>query len=312
MTDTYKVKDFIETQEGLLFAVVAESLEADKVLCFLRYVLSKQGWKKVNTLAANQYLNTYHPQYLFFSAERDAHLHAVAPDAIIKHYAPQTRLQQLLAEVAPDQVIVDLQELCRLLAGEGVVLPHLGITGSLLPGVYNPESDIDIVCYDRAVFHHIRQRLKHHLAAQQCHNLQAQDWLASYERRDCDLSLADYIWHEQRKFNKGMINQRKFDLSLVIPGTESKLHHYHKLGAIQLQTLVTDDHFGFDYPAQFSLQHAEIQTLVSYTATYTGQAITGEQVLISGQLEADEAGRKRIVVGSNREAKGEYIKVIRA
>jgi predicted nucleotidyltransferase len=309
--DIFSVKDFIETQEGLLFAVVAESLEAGKVLCFLRYVLSNEGWKKVNTLAANHHLTTYHPHYLFYSSQRDTYLHAVAPHDVIKHYAPKTILQQLLNEPAPDEVIADLQQLCVLLAGEGRVMTKLGITGSLLPGVYNPSSDIDLVCYDRALFHQLRQRLQNQLQAGQCHSLQAEDWLASYQRRDCDLSLQDYIWHEQRKFNKGMINQRKFDLSLVIPAAENKLHRYHKLGALELQTVVSDDTFSFDYPAQFSLQHVEIDTLVSYTATYTGQAITGEHVLISGQVEADEAGRKRIVVGSSREAKGEYIKVIR-
>jgi len=33
---------------------------------------------------------------------------------------------------------------------------------------------------------------------------------------------------------------------------------------------------------------------------------------IAGMLEEDEYGNQRIVVGSSREAQGEYIKVIRA
>jgi len=39
-------KDFIETAEGLIFAVVEQGLEGGKALCFLRYVLTPSGWKK--------------------------------------------------------------------------------------------------------------------------------------------------------------------------------------------------------------------------------------------------------------------------
>ena len=34
--ETYLPRDFVETAEGLLFAVVAHGLEAGRVLCFLR------------------------------------------------------------------------------------------------------------------------------------------------------------------------------------------------------------------------------------------------------------------------------------
>jgi predicted nucleotidyltransferase len=50
--------------------------------------------------------------------------------------------------------------------------------------------------------------------------------------------------------------------------------------------------------------------VVCFTATYNGQAFNAEQVAIAGQLEQDQFGVKRVVVGSNREALGEYIKVI--
>ena len=57
-------KDFIETTEGLLFAVVASGLEAGKVRCFLRYVRSENGrWRKVQTAEANDLLMRHHFDY---------------------------------------------------------------------------------------------------------------------------------------------------------------------------------------------------------------------------------------------------------
>ena len=74
---------------------------------------------------------------------------------------------------------------------------------------------------------------------------------------------------------------------------------------------MVDDTRGFDYPAEFKIDHPQITAVVSFTATYTGQAVNGETVAVSGVLEQSEQGVKRIVVGSSREAQGEYIKVIR-
>ena len=49
-------KDFIETAEGLRFAVVVNGIEQDKVLCFLRYMHTSEGWLKVDTEQANELL----------------------------------------------------------------------------------------------------------------------------------------------------------------------------------------------------------------------------------------------------------------
>jgi hypothetical protein len=77
-----------------------------------------------------------------------------------------------------------------------------------------------------------------------------------------------------------------------------------------LQCKVIDDAHAFDYPAEFKIDHPQISSIVSFTATYTGQAVTGEMIEVAGVLEQSEHGVKRIVVGSSREALGEYIKVI--
>jgi hypothetical protein len=67
----------------------------------------------------------------------------------------------------------------------------------------------------------------------------------------------------------------------------------------------------FDYPANFQIVHPHIQTVVCFSATYNGQAQTGEWIEVAGQLEQAYDGQQRIVVGSSREARGEYIKVLR-
>jgi len=47
----FYAKDFIETAEGLVFAVVASGIEQGKVLCFLRYVRKSTGLEKALRLS---------------------------------------------------------------------------------------------------------------------------------------------------------------------------------------------------------------------------------------------------------------------
>jgi len=305
-------KDFIETIEGLIFAVVAQGTEQGKALCFLRYVKDDTGWKKVTTEPANAFLKQYHPDYLHYSPILDTHLHAVAINRIVKHHQPKQRLQQIMQENKQDAIERDLFQLCDLLRQRGLDLTQIGITGSLLVGVQKQSSDIDLVCYGRTVFQQCRAITRKLIEQEQLQELNDNDWQQSFDRRSCELSFADYVWHERRKFNKAVINRRKFDLNFIDELKCSEMTRYQKCGAIKLQCIVIDDTHAFDYPAEFKIDHEQFGAIVSFTATYTGQAIKGETVEVSGVVEQTQHGVKRIVVGSSREAHGEYIKVIRA
>jgi len=304
-------KDFIETSEGLVFAVVSSSLEQDQVLCFLRYIKIDSVWNKLTTEPANAYLKLHHPNYLHYSPVLDAQLHAVPLTSIVKHHQPKQRLQNLIQSKQYDAIENDLIQLCEFLRQGGLDLAQTGITGSLLIGVQQTSSDIDLVCYSRATFHQCRAIVRDLIAEQHLHELEDQDWQASYQRRSCDLSYSDYTWHERRKYNKAIINGRKFDLNFIDDTLNPDLTSYQKGEAITLECIITDDTQGFDYPAEFKIAHDHIDAIVCFTATYTGQAFKGETVQVSGIVEQNQHGINRIVVGSSREAQGEYIKVIR-
>jgi predicted nucleotidyltransferase len=309
--NSFLAKDFIETPEGLLFAVVASGIEDGRVLCFLRYLLDNGYWRKVDSDTANQHLHLYHPDYLYDSPVLDATLHGVELHRIVRHYQPRQILQQLLIVEPADAVIADLQQLCRLLSEHQLPMDKAGVTGSLLVGMQKHASDIDLVFYDREIFHRARVIVQDLIAHNRLQALNDEDWLEAYQRRACDFPLDEYIWHEQRKYNKAMINQRKFDLSLVVPVAESIGSGGRKLGMSTIEAKVTDDDLGFDYPARFAIDHAEIAEVICFTATYSGQAQRGERVAVAGQVEVDACGCRRIVVGSSREAIGEYIRVLR-
>ena len=306
-------KDFIETIEGLVFAVVENGLEQGKVLCFLRYIKAGDQWKKVNTTEANQFLADQYPHYLYYSTVKQAHCHAVVLEQVFKHHKAKDRVKQLLMSEDNDLIESDCAKLCLLFQKQGLNLDFMGVTGSILISAQGKNSDIDLVFYSRETFNQARDITRKLILQGECSEMSSADWLESYDRRQCDLSYQEYIRHEKRKFNKAIFQQRKFDLSFVDgfgSGQNDKLVSYTKIETIITQVQIIDDTLSFDYPAEFSISHPEIDSIVCYTATYTGQAKTGEWVEVAGWIEQSTEGCKRIVVGSNREACGEYIKVI--
>lgn len=260
---------------------------------------------------ANAFLKQHYPEYLHYSSFLDAQLHAVAIGSIVKHHQPKRQLQLLMLKNQKDIIEDDFFQLCVLFTEQGLNLTQIGITGSLLVGLQKQSSDIDLVCYERAVFHQCRAITQELIKLGKLQELSNKDWHESYRRRSCELSFAEYVWHERRKANKAVINGRKFDLNFIDASFRSQAINYQKIGAMTLQCKVIDDARAFDYPAEFKIDHEQFDTVVCFTATYTGQAIKGEIVEVSGIIEQTMQGLKRIVVGSTREAQGQYIKVIR-
>ncbi|MGR9087051.1 MAG: hypothetical protein ACU841_08260 [Gammaproteobacteria bacterium] len=308
----FSPKDFIETEEGLLFAVVASHSERSKVLCFLRYVNHQGKWRKLATEEANVFLHRHFPSYLHYSPLLDARMHAVPTARIVRHHCPRQRFRSIMQSDRPDAVERDLFHLGNLFRRHGLDLQRLGVTGSLLVGVQNEHSDIDLVCYDRSAFHQCRTAVRELIALKRLRPLSDDDWQTSYRRRDCSIGYDEYVWHERRKYNKAMVNGRKFDLNLVEPGGSTQAEVHHKMGPVTVTCRILDDRHAFDYPAVFRIEHESIDSVVCFTATYIGQAFAGELVEVSGMLEQTSRGSRQIVVGSSREATGEHIRVINA
>lgn len=311
----YFPKDFIETAEGLIFAVVISGPQASgKVGCFLRYIRVDAGWRKVATDEANQILTAKYPHYLYHSARLDADFHAVSPDLIVRHHQPEQRLTVVLSDLSiDDDIITKLRRLIPILVRHGADCNALGLTGSMLIGQQKAESDIDLVVYGRDEFVQVRSSIRAALEFGELSPLDDALMKANYIRRAGSLNYDDFAWHENRKLNKAVIDGTKFDIGMVcLDENDDSSKQYQKQGHVTLETTVIDDRYAFDFPARYKISDETISEVLVYTQTYVGQAFVGEQVEISGAIEADnETGECRLIVGSTREAIGEYIKVCR-
>lgn len=308
----YLPRDFVETPEGLLFAVVDRSTDKETIPCFLRYCRSTDGsCRKLGTGPANDLLRREHPRYLFRCEKRDAALHGVSFQDVARHLRPRDRLQTLLdPRYRADSFEARTARLLRALMSEGVGLYSLGVTGSVLVGSYRSGSDIDLVLYDAAAFNRAREAVSRLTGRGVLTVMDDAAWRDAYARRGCALNYEEFRWHEERKRNKSVFEGTKFDISLVDEQSEDSLRAWRKLGAVRVLTRVTSDERAFDYPARLQVDHEQIGEVVAFTATYSGQARVGERIDVYGLLEQAADGTRRIVVGTDREARGQYIKVV--
>jgi hypothetical protein len=314
-------RDFVETTEGLLFAVVEAGMEAGRVLGFLRYRRIGDSLQKFDTATANAFLADAHPALLYHSSRHDAAVHGIPLEQIALHYRPA---QSLARWIAPEHTMNDcppsttasgvwrerLVRLAQIISGGPAIPNWLGVTGSLLVGAQQEGSDIDLVCYGRRQFALARERLMQAQTTGILQPLPEELWRDAYQRRGCSLSWAEYLWHERRKGNKFAWDGVKVDVSLIDAPPSVARRGGTKVKRAVVQCRVSDDTYAFDYPACYEVEGGELSHIVCYTPTYFGQARAGEWIEAAGWLEQDAEGDQRLLVGTSREADGEYIRVL--
>ncbi|HJK51311.1 MAG TPA: DNA polymerase subunit beta, partial [Methanocorpusculum sp.] len=184
-----------------------------------------------------------------------------------------------------------------------------GCTGSLLAGLENDNSDIDMVVYGSAWFT-ARQQLMDAVAKGKIPAMSEEMWQKVYRKRVPDISFDDFVLHESRKFNRGEFEGTYFDL-LYSRGYDN-LHSVppitlgEKTGKMTIEATVTDASLAFDSPGIYRVDHEEIDLVLSFTHTYCGQCFTGEVLEACGVVE-EHGDQTWLIVGTTREAHGEYI-----
>jgi len=123
-----------------------------------------------------------------------------------------------------------------------------------------------------------------------------------------EISFDEFLAHEMRKGNRGMIGERYFDLLYVNDKLEAPFYDRGEvLGRYKIEAVVTDASGSFDSPSVFKVDHDEVDEVLSFTHTYAGQVLEGEVMEARGVLEEVD-GVRRLIVGTTREARDEWIR----
>jgi len=295
-----RLRDFIEDTEGRLYAVSTYD-NRERVGCILRYVPDPAGtrqnmdgirFRKLEFEEAFNYIRREKPEY-----------------ADIIQRVPYQDIRRMLKPEDEIGAIIKRNPLVQRLAGIfDLPLRTYGCTGSLLCGLENEQSDIDFVVYGKTFFH-ARELLRYAIDHGKIQPISDGMWDYIYRKRNPEIPSDEFILHEKRKWNRGQIDSVYFDILYTRSYTALNPFSCTKgraCGKKIIEATVTDASLSFDSPAVYQVDHEEITRVLSFSHTYSGQALTGERIKAQGVCEEHD-GEHWLIIGTTRDARGEYI-----
>jgi predicted nucleotidyltransferase len=257
-------------------------------------------------------LKKWGPAYLQDDPRVGGLLPVVPWSEVQRYYAPEERLREILAN--PRDA---LEEMVRrltleLVSAAGIPQDALGITGSVLAGVHDPEtSDIDLLVTGRES----TQKLKAAMSTGRIRHVGpvSEPRVASWIRSlilDYPLTIQE-AWHfVDRRWNCRSFEGRFFSVFPVRSDEESLRlsvgRAARSLGTARVRAVIAQTDEGlFFLPAVYALERVtvvegpdvEIREVVSYDGLYVDAFDEGMAVEIRGELEALRGDGARLVVG---------------
>ncbi len=302
-----RIRDFVITKQDWIFSVVSYDLGEGELKCLLRYIPDKRGervsergrYRKLSFYESYEFLRKHCPEYV-------KGVHAVPKGDIKEILRPEEWLPLIAEHEEKARTIFEL-------LGKHAPKERIGITGSFLCGLNGEKSDLDFVIYGLKNFNLVRAVIEDALEGGLLTEIKEGVWKQIYEKRNPELSYEDFVAHERRKRNRGAIGNSYFDILYVRDREEIKqldMRNYkrgERAGYGKITAEVKDASFSFDSPAIYELDQPEINKVLSFTHTYAGQALEGEKIEARGVIERTKY-ETRLVVGTTREAKGEWIR----
>jgi predicted nucleotidyltransferase len=313
--------DYLRTAEGLFFAVKGGVHPDDMVVAYLRYIPDPSGdrlhggvrYRRVSDIEeTTRYLEVNHPRYLNHVDRLNAILQTVPHSQISAVYKPRERLREILEGPATrlEKTLARFVE--TLSSMSGVSTGSFGVSGSLLIGLVNEGSDVDINVYGsdegRSVYEALGKLRR------------SVGWVSPYDdetvkgvlfSRWGDLGLLKELAEvEKRKVLHGLVLGTDYFVRLL--RDEASLPS-KPMGSVTLKARVSDSSGSIYTPCTYMIDEVEVLSepvpgevseLMSYRGKFTEQARSGDRVKVRGALEevqGPDGTRFRVVLGGRED-----------
>lgn len=307
--------DYIETVDGLFFAVKGLHHPADSVIATLRYVPDQGGerlrdgvrYRRVYDLEeTTRMLEAEHPGYLNRVEGLGLVLQTVPLDKIGRVYKPVERLAGIMEEPRDEPETTVARFVEALSEASGVPEACFGVSGSLLIGLQRPESDVDLNVYGssegRRVYEALR-RLREEVGWVKPYDDSAVQPVLEARWGGAGIGLEKLRGVEKAKVLHGLVHGRDYFMRLIRDYEEDDASR--PLGVVTVRARVTDAEGSIYTPCLYRVEGAEAQghavtELLSYRGKFTEMAEESEAVEARGTLEAAVRGgerRHRMVLG---------------
>lgn len=316
----YNEGDYIQTTDGLFFAVKGSIHPEDLIIGILRYLHDPNGdresvgvkYRRVYDIdSTTEHLRENHPEYVNYIPRIGIVLQSVPASNIARYYEPRERLNAILSNPVSEieRVLADFVN--ALSEKSGASTASFGVSGSLLIGLQTEGSDIDINVYGQAESRRVYGSLvKLRETLDWVRPLEGELFDAVLKSRWGDTGLTPDLFSgiESSKVLHGTVRGREYFVRLLIPDDESVSEPIKR---VTIRARVTDASKSVFNPciygvAQVSGSEGQVTELKSYRGKFTEQAQEGDLVEARGTLEkvqGEDGVYYRLMLGD----KGDYL-----
>jgi len=302
-----------------------------KVIAYPKYVLDPKGermdarrrrYRKLFTQEEQlRYLREYYNEYLVYDPYIGEEVPEIPLDSFNEVYDPLKRAKELLASSKPGierdatDMILDLSS--------GFDNDEIGISGSLLVGLHNESSDIDLVVYGedkgRKVYEILKERLKEEKDYKRYSKGNAE---ALYKRRreETPISWDEFLKQERRRILEGYYRNREYSIRLVRQSNSYGSKIVRKLGEATLVLEVMDSRESIFTPCRYAVRSLKVvrgpetgrkvELIYSLRERFTEIASEGDVIEARGEVEVwtYKTGDEVTLLYLGR--KGDYMKLL--
>jgi len=331
----FREGDFLETRDNLIFDVKGLLHPHNRVIAFLRYYPSEDGerkregvrYRKVYSLDERfSVLKDKFPSYVYFDKVYDSIMQGVPVNDVARLYQPTEKLTEMSSNRATlDKFERDSLEFCEILSGcASVNINRLGLSGSILVGLHNLKSDIDIIVYGSesclAVYGALNNLYSNADSSVRPYNDAELKKLFSFRSADTVTRWESFLRTERRKRLQGKFKNYEYFLRFIKDWKELKLNYgdltYRSLGKVTIKAEVADDSEALFTPCIYKIKNAEIveeqearELIIDEIASFRGRfcevARNEEPISARGKLELviDKSGNThhRVIVGGEKD-----------
>ena len=325
---------YLETVEGLFFAVKGLEHPPDRWIAVLRYVpdpaagdREKNGraYRRLYRFSEQEnWIGEMCPQYRKHDPFLGATLQSVPRTMVRRIYSPRRQFQELVQRDdrdALEDAVVDF--LTTLWREAGVPPSSLGITGSLLIGMHTENSDMDVAVFGeqncrRA--HRALRRLLDDGKYADLKRLDADGIEELYAQRvvDTKMDFREFADLEKSKSNQGRFRGRAWFVRFIREPGETRNSYgscrYKVLGRMRVHASVAGDSDAIFTPSRYLLSGVkcveerkmpEPGEIVSFRGRFCEQARHGNRIMAAGTLERIQEirgdVRYRLLLGNSSE-----------
>ena len=325
---------YIETLDGLYFAVKGLEHPPDRWIAVLRYVPDPGARERIKNGTSyrrlyrfseqERWIDEVCPQYRAYDQVFGATLQSVPRKMVRRIYSPRLQFQELMQRKDRDSLEDDVVGfLSSLREKADVPLSSLGITGSVLIGLHTGRSDMDVAVFGEQNCREVSRALRNLLEdgnEESPSRLDAEGVEELYAQRvvDTKMDFRKFADLESRKANQGRFRGRTWFIRFIKEPGETRDRYgssrYRVLGRTRVHASIARDADAIFTPCSYLLSDVknlddrrmpEPEEIVSFRGRFCEQAWYGDRVTASGSLEQVQENhgnvRHRLLLGNSPE-----------